>query len=51
LQELEETSYWLELLVAAQIVPGSRLESLQREAGELTAIFASTAMSAKRRKR
>ncbi len=51
LQELEETSYWLELLVAAQIVPGSRLENLQQEAGELTAIFASTAMSAKRGKR
>ena len=39
LQEAEETAYWLELLVGAEIVPHKRLEPLQTETNELTAIF------------
>ena len=39
LREIEETAYWLELLVAAKIVPAAKLEPLQRECSELIAIF------------
>ena len=49
LQELEETSYWLELLVDARILPEKRLADLRREADELTAILVSSAKTAKRR--
>jgi four helix bundle protein len=48
LQELDETSYWLELLVEAAIVPAKRLADLMEEAEELTAIFAKSAMTAKK---
>ena len=49
-QELEETSYWLELLVDSGIVPAKRLAALQQEAEELAAIFASSAITAKKGK-
>ncbi|MEO1744474.1 MAG: four helix bundle protein [Cyanobacteria bacterium J06629_9] len=39
LQELEETGYWLELLVEAEIVQAQKLDALQRETQELTAIL------------
>lgn len=39
LQELDETAYWLELLVDAGIVPEARLAALQGECNELLAIF------------
>lgn len=39
LMELEETAYWLELLVELEIVAQSKLESLRHEAGELTGMF------------
>jgi four helix bundle protein len=39
LRELEETSYWLELLVDGQIVPETKLLALRQECDELTAIF------------
>jgi four helix bundle protein len=39
LRELEETNYWLELLVDGEIVSADRLASLRRECNELTAIF------------
>ncbi len=39
LKELEETAYWLELLVEAGIVDEKRLADLQKECDELTAIF------------
>ena len=39
LREVEESAYWLELLVAAGIVPTAKLEPLRKEADELTAIF------------
>ncbi len=50
LQELEETSYWLELLVDSGIVAAKRLADLQEETEELTAIFASSAITAKKNK-
>ena len=39
LRELKESAYWLELLVDGQIVPSLKLQPLQTECGELTAIF------------
>ena len=48
LQELEETSYWLELSAESQVIPARLLEDLQQETGELIAIFASVARSAKK---
>lgn len=48
LMELDETTYWLELLVDAEIIPGSRLSELQQEANELTAILVASLNTAKR---
>ncbi len=39
LQELEETRYWLELLVASGMVRETQLSELMQETGELIAIF------------
>lgn len=39
MQELEESSYWFELLVEAGIVPADRLQPLMLEADELMAIL------------
>ena len=39
LREIEESAYWLELLVEAQIIAGEKLNALRKEADELTAIF------------
>ena len=50
LQELDETSYWLELFVDAAIIAPRRLELLQKEAQELTAIFGASVATAKRRR-
>jgi four helix bundle protein len=50
LQELEGTSYWLELLVDGGILPAKRLSDLRREADELTAILVSSVKTAKERK-
>ena len=51
LQELDETSYWLELLADGHIVKASRLESLRQEANELTAILVTIAKRVKARGR
>jgi len=51
LQELEETAYWLELLIESGIVPEARLTDLCNETEELTAIFVSSAKTAKKRTR
>ena len=39
LREIEETAYWLELIVDAGIAPAAKLGPLRQEIGELTAIF------------
>jgi four helix bundle protein len=39
IKELEETAYWLRLLVKADLVAAARLEPLLSETSELTAIF------------
>ena len=49
-QELEETAYWIDLLVDAGIVPPNRTAALQKEAEELSAIFAASAIKAKKQR-
>jgi four helix bundle protein len=39
LRELDETAYWLVLLVDSKIVPVDKLSALRLECDELTAIF------------
>jgi four helix bundle protein len=39
LRELEETAYWLELLIDAKIIPTEKLSALRQECDELIAIF------------
>jgi four helix bundle protein len=47
LKELDETSYWLELLVESAILPAERLDSLQDECNQLLAIFTTIAKKTK----
>src|SRR5205823_7140568 len=47
LQELDETIYWLELLVEAGLMPPDRLAGLQDEANQLTAILVTRVKNAK----
>ena len=50
LQELEETIYWLELLVEAEIIEAEKLKNLQNEAEELISILVASVKTAKLRK-
>ena len=50
LQELDETGYWLELLVESRIMPFNQLDDLQKENSELTAIFVASVITAKKNK-
>lgn len=49
LQELEETSYWMELVVESGVLSGRRMRDLAREADELTAILTTCAKKTKAR--
>jgi four helix bundle protein len=51
LQELEETTYWFELLIESELVTARRLSALVEEANELTAIFVTCVKRAKNRHR
>ena len=48
LKELEETTYWLELLLESQIVPASALSTLVDETDQLIAILTSIVKSKKK---
>ena len=48
LKELDETAYWLELLVEGEIIPAVKLGDLQKETDELIAIFVSSINTSKR---
>jgi len=50
LMELEESAYWLELLVDLDIVTHSKLAPLRNEADELTAIFVASVNKLKTRR-
>ena len=47
LREIEETGYWLELLVEGGIVAAEKLAPLRAECGELIAIFVTIVRKAK----
>jgi four helix bundle protein len=49
MQELEETSYWLELLAEAKILPQANLSALMKEADELMAILMTCVRNAKKK--
>lgn len=49
LQELDESAYWIELLVEAGLVPKSRIESLLNETNELISIFVQSIKTPRRR--
>lgn len=49
LQELDETDYWLELLVKAQILPAQKVDPLRKETSELLAIFTTIVTKIKNR--
>ncbi len=48
LQELDETIYWLELLLEGKILPSDKVAGLQKETNELIAIFVASVKTAKR---
>ena len=50
LQELEESAYWLELLVESEIIPAAKLGEVQAEVEELTRIFVASINTAKERR-
>ena len=51
LQELDETDYWLDLLVKSNIVTESKLQPLTQETGELIAIFVAIVTKLKRKRK
>jgi four helix bundle protein len=51
LQELDETVYWLELLVRSSIVAEKKLEPLMQETNELIAIFVTIVTNLKRKRK
>ena len=51
LQELDETDYWLDLLVKSSIVPEQKVESLVKETNELIAIFVTIVTNLKRKRK
>ena len=48
LREIEETAYWLELLVEAEIIPAAKTQPVRRECDELIAIFVTILKRSKR---
>ena len=50
LEEIDESMYWMELLIETRIVPAERLAPLLNEANELTAIIVSRLNTAKKEK-
>ncbi len=48
LQELDETAYWLELLVESEIVSAEKLAPLMTEADEITRVIVTVVRTVKR---
>lgn len=47
IEEIDETVFWLELLVEAEIIPAARMEPLLQEAQELLRIFSRSRRTAR----
>jgi four helix bundle protein len=50
LKEARETHYWLRLLVASEVIPGTRVSDLLQESDEIMRIIGAIIVSAKRPK-
>jgi four helix bundle protein len=50
IQELEETGYWLELLIESGIIAEDKLKHLHQEQRELTAMMTASVLTAKTKK-
>ena len=50
-EEADETMFWLELIIETELLPEIRINSLLKEADELTAIFTATGKTAKTKKK
>lgn len=50
LEEVDESLYWMELLIETKIVKIDRLQPLMKEADEITAILVTTIKSARKKK-
>jgi four helix bundle protein len=50
IEEADESTFWLELIIEAGIMQRLLIESLLKEAGEITAIMVASSNSAKRNK-
>ncbi|MBX3330586.1 MAG: four helix bundle protein [Nitrospira sp.] len=46
-EEADETCYWLELIIGAELLPRERVEPILREAMEITAILTAAGKTAK----
>jgi four helix bundle protein len=46
IEEVDETLFWLEVIISEKLLPRKRVEPLMKEANELTAIFISTRKTA-----
>jgi four helix bundle protein len=51
IEEVDETSYWLEILVDAKIVTASAVSALRREVDELIRIFVTSRATARKNAR
>lgn len=49
LEEADESCYWIELIIESRMMNARRMEPLLQEARELTAIFAQTCKTVRRR--
>ena len=47
-EEADESAYWFEIIIGSNLIPETRVAPLLNEATELTAIFTSSIISAKR---
>ncbi len=47
-READETIYWLEIVVEAELLPRSRVEPLMKEANEILAMVTASILTAKR---
>jgi four helix bundle protein len=47
-EEADESEFWLELTIEADVLQGEQVQSLRREAGQLAAIFTASRNTAKR---
>lgn len=47
-EEADETCYWLELIMAAELLPRDRVEPLLKEAREITAVLTAAGRTAKK---